>query len=156
MENAAVDYCKLIENLERYRGGQWLGELGGILPRIQESMIRLGQPDSEYGFFSLPDLEDRFELYCTLKDRIGEHDAYWSHYDTESSQSEMSGSLASDFSDIYFELKRGLDLLGVEGADTIDVMRLWQTGYSLYWGEQLVNARQHLCSILPGIKYEMQ
>ncbi len=156
MEKAAIEYCLVIENLATYRGEQWLAEIGGVLPQIQKSMTQYDDPNIEYGFFSLPDLEDRFKMYCMLKDRLGSYDEYWLHYDQQSVVGEMSGSLASDFSDIYFELKRGLNLLQIEGTSSADVFSLWQTGFILYWGEQLMSAQRHLSTILATIKRQLQ
>ncbi|MGR9106033.1 MAG: DUF5063 domain-containing protein [Gammaproteobacteria bacterium] len=147
MEDAARDFCLLIENLELYTDEQWLADVARILPRIQGSMTFLDDPDIEYSFFSLPDLEERFELYCKLKDRLRERDCYWMEYDSHSANEEMTGSLASDLSDIYFELKRGLNLARSGEAGKLDLLRLWQTGYILHWGEPLVNAQKHLFSL---------
>ncbi len=147
MINAAKEYCLLIEYLHNYSDEQWLADAARILPRIQASMAHLDQPNIEYSFFCVPDLEERFELYCRLKDRLGEHDAYWLEYDSYAVLEEMTGSLASDFSDIYFELKRGVNLLNSGNGDEADVLRLWQTGFILHWGQHLVNAQKHLLSL---------
>ncbi|MCI0655154.1 MAG: DUF5063 domain-containing protein [Methylococcaceae bacterium] len=156
MEEAARDFCLLIEHLDLYKDEQWLADVARILPRIQCCMTNLDDPDIEFSFFSLPDLEERFELYCRLKDRLGVHDSYWLEYDTSSSNQEMTGSLASDLSDIYFELKRGLNLLNSGDASKLDLLRLWQTGYILHWGEPLVNAQKHLFSLRIGHRYELR
>lgn len=156
MEEAARDFCLLVENLELYKDEQWLADLARILPRIQGSMTNLDDPDIEYSFFVLPDLEERFELYCRMKDRLGAYDHYWMEYDTGSISDEMTGSLASDLSDIYFELKRGLNLLRSGDATKLDLLRLWQTGYILNWGERLVNAQKHLFSLRTGHGYELR
>lgn len=154
MISAAKEYCLLVEHLETYKNDQWLADAARILPRIQTSMAYLDQPEIEYSFFVLPDLEDRFELYCQLKDRFGEDDAYWLEYDSNSLLEEATGSLASDFSDIYFELKRGLNLLNTGEGEDQDVLRLWQTGYVLNWGQHLLNAQKHLYSLRVDIQYK--
>jgi hypothetical protein len=153
MEEAARDFCLLIEHLKLYTDEQWLADLARILPRIQGAMANLDDPDIEYSFFTLPDLEERFELYCRLKDRLGAHDSYWLEYDASSASGEMTGSLASDLSDIYFELKRGLNLVNSGDGSKRDVLRLWQTGYILHWGEPLLNAQKHLFSLRIGHRY---
>ena len=144
MINAAKEYCLLIEHLETCKNDQLLADAARILPKIQASMVYLDEPNIEYSFFVLPDLEERFELYCRLKDRLGDDDVYWLEYDSHAVLEEMSGSLASDFSDIYFELKRGVNLLALGEGDETDVLRLWQTGYVLHWGQHLFNAQKHL------------
>lgn len=153
MEDSARDFCLLVEHVEMVRNEQWLADAARILARIQGAMSHLDDPDIEYSFFSLPDLEDRFELYCRLKDRIGEYDSYWLEYDANSKE-EMTGSLAGDLSDIYFEFKRGLNLINGGDATKLDVLRLWQTGYILHWGEHLLNAQKHLFSLRIDHRYD--
>lgn len=145
--NAARDYCLLIENVEIYETGQWLRDVARILPRLQTAMIHLDDRELEYSFFALPDLQERFELYCKLKDQLGESDVYMLEYDASDEKEEMSGSLASDFSDIYFELKRGLNLFlsGKENREA--ALTMWQSGYVLVWGRQLVDAQKYLFSL---------
>jgi hypothetical protein len=155
MINAAKEYCLLVEHLETYQNNQWLADAARILPRIQASMAYLDDSEIEYSYFALPDLEDRFELYCQLKDRFGDDDAYWLEYDSNAALEEITGSLASDFSDIYFELKRGLNLLNTGGGEDKDVLRLWQTGYVLNWGQHLLNAQKHLYSLRVEFQYKM-
>lgn len=156
MEEAARDFCLLIDHLELYKDEQWLADVARILPRIQSSMTHLDDPDIEYSFFSLPDLEERFELYCRLKDRLGAYDSYWLKYDRNLANEEMTGSLASDLSDIYFELKRGLNLMASGEATRLDLLRLWQTGYILHWGEPLINAQKHLFSLRIDHRYDLR
>lgn len=156
MEESARDFCLLVEHVEMVRDERWLADVARILARIQGAMTHLDNPDIEYTFFSLPDLEDRFELYCRLKDRLGVQDSYWLEYDTNLKNDEMTGSLAGDLSDIYFELKRGLNLTNTGDATKLDVLRLWQTGYILHWGEHLLNAQKHLFSLRIGNQYDLQ
>lgn len=156
MIDVAKEYCLLIEHMENYNDEQWLADAARILPRIQTAMAYLDQPDIEYSFFCLPDLEERFELYCRLKDRLGEHDGYWLEYDSHAVLEEMTGSLASDFSDIYFELKRGVRLLNSGDGDESDVLRLWQTGFVLHWGQHLANAQKHLMSLRVDSQYSSE
>ncbi len=154
MINAAKEYCLLVEHLETYKNSQWLADAARILSRIQACMAYLDQPEIEYSFFALPDLEDRFELYCQLKDRFGGDDTYWLEYDSSSLLEETTGSLASDFSDIYFELKRGLNLLNTGAGEDRDVLKLWQTGYILNWGKHLLNAQKHLYSLRVNVQFK--
>lgn len=156
MEEAARDFCLLIENIDHYKDEQWLADVARILPRIQSAMANLDNPNMEYGFFFLPDLEERFDLFCRLKDRLGERDAYWMECDMNPSTEEMTGSLASDLSDIYFELKRGIRLLKSGQAGKLDLLRLWQGGYIMHWGERLLNAQKHLFELRISSRYDLR
>ena len=145
---ATNDFCLLIEHIETYRRGDWLADVARILPRIQTAMTHLDGRKLEYGFFTLPDLEERFELFCRLKDQLGEDDSYWLEYDKCDNDQDKTGSLADDFADIYFELKRGLTLYEADKTNNSeDALIMWQTGYVLHWGQHLVDAQRHLFSL---------
>lgn len=145
--NAAKDFCLLIENVEHYDSHQLLADVARILPRLQSAMTQLDDLDLEYGYFCLPDLEERFEMYCRLKDQLGEYDPYMLDFDAADELEEMTGSLASDFADMYFELNRGLQLYNSATENRQDARTMWQTGYILLWGRQLGNAQKHLFSL---------
>ena len=145
--DAARDFCLLIEHVEIYENKEWLCDMGRLLSRLQMSMTHLDDRSIEYSYFSVPDLGERFELYCTLNDKLGESDAYMLEFDTHDDVNDMTGSLAGDFADIYFELKRGLNLNLSEDIKQEDSLVMWQTGYILVWGRQLVNAQKHLFSL---------
>lgn len=155
LEDAARDFCLLIEYVELYKDQQWLPDLARILPRIQSCMTHLDDLRMECSFFLLPDLEERFELYCRLKDRLGVHDSYPMEFEGNSAQDEMTGSLAADLSDIYFELKRGLNFANHTDTCKLDLLKLWQTGYLLHWGERLLNAQKHLFSLRIDHGYDL-
>ena len=118
-----------------------------LLSRLQMAITHLDDRSIEYSYFSVPDLGERFELYCKLSDKLGESDAYMLEYDSNDDVDDMTGSLAGDFADIYFELKRGLNLILAEDVEQEDSLVMWQTGYILVWGRQLVNAQKHLFSL---------
>ena len=147
LSNVAREFCLIIENVELYKNKTWLSDIARILSELQTVMESLDDSEIEYSYFALPDLEARFEMYCSLKDQLGDFDAYFLEYDWAGSEEEMTGSLASDIVDIYFELKRGLDLFdtGIEYWDSARTM--WQTGYLLIWGRHLANAQKHLSSL---------
>jgi len=111
------------------------------------AMTHLDDRKLEYGFFTLPDLEERFELFCRLKDLLGEDDSYWLEHDKCDDEFDQTGSLADDFADIYFELKRGLSLYEAGENNSQDALRMWQTGYFLHWGQHIVDAERHLFSL---------
>ncbi|CAK0772923.1 hypothetical protein CCP3SC15_4690002 [Gammaproteobacteria bacterium] len=60
-------------------------------------------------------------------------------------QQDPTGSLADDFTDIYFELKRGLKLL--EGGGTGNALALWKGSFLVHWGQHLVDAERQVYSL---------
>ncbi|MEO5342255.1 MAG: DUF5063 domain-containing protein [Gammaproteobacteria bacterium SHHR-1] len=140
----ARNYCHLIEHSDTE---QWLDDIAELLPQMHAAIARLGlRPRSED---ALPgeepvDLDQRFDLYVQLKSLLGDNDPYWMEYDGQDAQ-QMSGSLADDLTDIYCELKRGLEALGrTEEEAALPVLNGWRQGYQLHWGQHLLDAERHL------------
>ena len=57
--------------------------------------------------------------------------------------------LADDFTDMYFDLKFGLDLLKTEPAQAINV---WQCSFYMHWGQHLLDAESRLNAVVAGEK----
>ncbi len=113
-----------------------------MLPLIEGGMSSL-ELNVEYSFFVLPDLEYRFHMYTRLKTFLGELDNYALAGDGEDPD-DRSGSLADDFTDIYFELSRGLDLYDADPSDPMPALTIWHTGHVLHWGQHVCDARKRL------------
>lgn len=145
--SAARQYCMLIDHVPLKKG--WLCPLTMLLPRLHAAVARL----HEYGYgTNLPentDFDDRFEMFTELRRQLGDKDLYWLEFDDPGdpvTQGEhRTGSLADDLTDIYFDLKRGLNMLESSSADA--VAELWENGYRAHWGQHLVDAERHLYSL---------
>ena len=144
MAEAAKEFCRLIEHLLNGEARRWIVDMAAVLSRINSAMVLLVVPPLELCSPDLPDLEAKFDFFCRLKCRFGDHDAYRMMDDSDDDEEELTGSLASDLTDIYFELRRGLNRLKTETASREDVLKQWQCGYALLWGERLVDAQRHL------------
>jgi len=147
---AANEYCQLIEHVDRV-GGDWLETLSCILSNIHTAVLVMGQQSASTDArvqSSAVDYEQRFELYSQLRRLLGERDKYWLEFDTddddENGMVNMSGSLADDITDIYFELKSGLELLKTDPGHPARAATRWQSGFMLHWGQHLVDAERHL------------
>lgn len=150
LATAANEYCELIEHVDRV-GGDWLETLSCILSNIHTAVLVMGQQSEPAGSSvqqSNVDYEQRFELYSQLRRLLGERDKYWLEFDTdvedENGMVDMSGSLADDITDIYFELKSGLELLEKDPGHPARAATQWQSGFMLHWGQHLVDAERHL------------
>jgi len=144
LAHSANEYCHLIDGLDQVNG-EWLDNLSSLLPRIhaaisvvRENAIEHCPHDSEI------DLELRFELYTRLRKLLGDHDRYALDFDVPESMDGVSGSLADDFTDIYFELKKGLAMLDDPSSDLSRAIDIWYGGYLWHWGQHLVDAEKHL------------
>jgi len=144
LASSATEYCHLIDHLDQV-SGDWLDNLSSLLPRIHAAVSAL----PEHELKNCPhdpaiDLDCRFELYTRLRRLLGDHDGYVLDFDKPEELEDMSGSLADDFTDIYFELKKGLELLSTEPQALARAVDVWYGGYLWHWGQHLVDAERHL------------
>jgi len=141
----ASQYCALIESLDDGLRMP-LTQLNELLPRLHAAMAAVDSvQDDGRGELGI-DLDQRFELFSRLHRLLGDLDAYWMEYDVTPDRQEMSGSLADDLTDIYCELREGLDR--VQGQD--DARRTlgrWRDGFCKHWGQHVVDAERHLYAL---------
>ncbi|MGB5305245.1 MAG: DUF5063 domain-containing protein [Gammaproteobacteria bacterium] len=144
MVEIAQSYCRLIEQQGRIPGG-WLESLYQLLPQLHSAVTALNAYDTGDLPLLEVDLDERFELYSRLRKQLGERDSYWLEFDASPEQLHMSGSLADDLTDIYFDLKHGLELL--DEAWPQRAAQAWQSSYRAHWGQHLVDAERHLYAL---------
>jgi len=137
-------YCAVIESLDS-GDRKSLAQLNEILPRLHAAMTRISIPE-EGPYDANVDLDQRFELFSRLHRLLGDLDGYWMEFDVTPDRQEMSGSLADDLTDIYCELKNGLQRL--DGSDdTGRTVGGWRTGFCKHWGQHVVDAERHLYTL---------
>jgi hypothetical protein len=144
---SAREYCLTIDQVaDRH---DWLAAMFRILPQLHAAIVAMRDSGGGSTPPELADFDDRFDLFTQLREHLGELDLYWLEYDDPNEASmdgeHRTGSLADDLTDIYFELKRGLNMLDVAGPDA--VARLWEAGFKQHWGQHLVDAERHLYSL---------
>jgi len=149
MVDLAKAYCDLIDQAVTDPPPEgWLGNVAFLLPRINAAVTTLDDnPDS--GVTALPDIESRFELFSRLRDLLGELDAYWLEFDISSDDACRTGSLADDLTDIYCELKSGLDLVAPDpDHDGLSqAAATWRGTYRAHWGRHILDAQRHLMEL---------
>jgi len=144
MVGVAERYCELIE-CSANDSDEWLESLYQLMPQLHSAVTSLNAYDN--GELQVPgvDLDERFELYSRLRKRLGERDSYWLEFDALPEEMHMSGSLADDLTDIYFDLQHGLELMGEAWPHRAAAD--WQSSYRLHWGQHLVDAERHLYAL---------
>ncbi|MBL4783747.1 MAG: DUF5063 domain-containing protein [Porticoccaceae bacterium] len=143
LQKNATRFCFLIENRHDVDHQEWLTEISLILPRIHAVIGLLDNASNKSEcLFALSDIEERFELFCDLKKHLGKNDGY--EMGEELRDNELYGSLSDDLVDLYFEIKRGLDLIKVGEENLPAALSLWRDGFFLHWGKHLVDAQRHL------------
>ncbi len=138
----AERYCRWID-VSGEDQPHWLQEIARLLPRLEASIQSLQQlkADTEPSLF--PDLDARFELYTHLRKLLGDRDGYPLELD-EPGDTEITGSLADDLTDIYCELKHGLRFAEVAPEQ---VLKEWRRGFHYHWGQHLADAQRHLARL---------
>jgi hypothetical protein len=144
MVDVAVDYCRLIDAATS-RPDNWLEALYLLMPRLHAAVTALNACDSGDVPPVETDLDARFELYSRLRKVLGERDSYWLEFDAAPEEVHMSGSLADDLTDIYFDLRYGLDLLDEVWPQR--AAQAWRSSYRMHWGQHLVDAERHLYAL---------
>jgi hypothetical protein len=144
MVSVADDYCRLIDSIAE-SPDNWLESLFRLMPRLHAAVTALNAWDSGETQQSTVDLDERFELYSRLRRLLGERDSYWLEFDAAPEEIHMSGSLADDLTDIYFDLRQGLELLDEVWPQR--AAQAWQSSYRTHWGQHLVDAERHLYAL---------
>jgi len=141
----ARGFCHLIEDAEQ-AGADWLERVSCLLPRIHAAVVGLRRVAIDDAPQCLvPDYELRFGLFMRLHQRLGERDRYGLEFDAlGTGPCALTGSLADDLTDIYFELRRGLDVLDHDPDRPERAVSVWRSGFLQHWGQHLVDAERHL------------
>jgi hypothetical protein len=149
MATAARDYCDLIEGIELNDCTTCLERMARLLPRLHAAVSALpSYLPIPAVFTGADDLEERFEMFSRMRKALGSLDGYWLEYDRSQLDSDKSGSLADDFTDIYFDLKHGLEMLSANPKGFADAAASWKTSFRLHWGQHLVDAERQLYALL--------
>jgi len=143
MKVAATQFCELVDNFDSMDADSWLDQLGEILPGLQKAITELDQNQTLGLYEPAPDYDARFSLFTKLYDGLGERGGFDEEFDRADGQ-RLSGSLADDITDIYFDLKRGLGLLQENPNQPRIALQEWQSSFELHWRHHLVDAERQL------------
>jgi hypothetical protein len=143
MADVARRFCEHVEQFNPDDLDNWLREMVALLPQLDEAASSLGELHSLSVHERTVDDEARFELFTRLYEVLGERDGYDYEYDSLEGQ-RLSGTLADDITDIYFDLKRGLDLLEQYPGEPKIAASDWHQSYEFHWRHHLLDAERQL------------
>lgn len=143
MTEIARDFCAHVESFDAGQIDDWLHRMATMLPRLHEAARELGKMQSVNIHERNPEDEGRFELFTRLYEALGERDGYNYEFDARDGH-RLSGSLADDITDIYFDLKRGLELLDQYPAEPAIAASDWQQSFEFHWRHHLIDAERQL------------
>ncbi|MET9212249.1 MULTISPECIES: DUF5063 domain-containing protein [unclassified Nocardia] len=146
---SAREYCAVVEGL----GGEWEpAALARALVPVLAGLVAAGcaLPQVEPTSTAVPDFISRdrwFERFERLSEVLGRTDHYWSNLDLTTEAPVSAGSLADDLTDIWRDLRHGLDALDT-GSNWRDVVFEWRLSFIAHWGRHAVDALRPLHAAL--------
>ena len=143
MAEVSDRFCALVDDFDKVQPDVWLEQLADILPLLQSAITDLDQNETLGLYEPAPDYDARFALFTRLYEGLGERGGFDDEYDRQDGQ-RLSGSLADDITDIYFDLKRGLSLLRENPDKPRIAMQEWQSSFELHWRHHLIDVERQL------------
>ena len=154
MATVALEYCTLIETfvdgLEAFNPrNQWLAQMERLLPRLHVAVIALTADEENYDSYCFYDDDQRCELYLRLHSLLQLDRHLWSSNEEYLLpwRLQLCDRMADDLTDMYFDLKRGLDLLDYDPRQAASE---WQCSFYVHWGRHLLDAECWLHSVTCG------
>ena len=135
----AQAYCDAIDGMADLSLGEWLANVHVSLVGVYHAGLLL--PDVTPISDDVESTEGySLSLFESLRDYLGEHDVYrmvWDPLDLEDEA--ILTHLSYDLSDVYRDLKEGLDLIG-SGAHPADGIWHWRESFRMHWGRHATDA----------------
>lgn len=154
MATVALEYCTLIETfvdgLEVFNpGSQWLAQMERLLPRLHVAVIALSADGDDGDSYCFYDDDQRCELYMRLHCLLQLDRHLWSSNDEHLLpwRLQLCDRMADDLTDMYFDLKHGLELLD---HDPHQAASDWQRSFYVHWGRHLLDAECWLRAVVCG------
>lgn len=153
MVAAAMDYCHLIDHCHSDNSHSdssnryWLRRMEKLLPRIHTAVLYLHAPTVNRCVYDFPDDDQRCDLYMKLNELLLNDDILWSDFDRRDIKQCLSECLADDFTDIYFDLKKGLHLLHQHPKNPAIAVNIWHSSFYAHWGKHLMDAESWLHAV---------
>ncbi|MGW5435323.1 DUF5063 domain-containing protein [Nocardia asteroides] len=148
---SARAYCAVVEGLD----GEWepTALAHAIVPVLADLVVAgCALPRVETTSTSVPDFIDHerwYRQFTRLSEVFGRADVYWSNLDLTAAATAQAGagSLADDLTDIWRDLRQGLDAIDT-GSDWRDVVFEWRLSFLAHWGRHAVEALRPLHAAL--------
>jgi hypothetical protein len=142
--DAARGFCELVESADVLGKGQFIwttGERLAVLYAAGLALPRLAAMETEGSEDARPHDQARAALADRIRAKLGDLDDYRFVFDPyESHEPPVDGSLSDDLSDIYQDLKHGLDLY-TGGVSQGDAIWEWRVGFETHWGVHAAHAQ---------------
>jgi hypothetical protein len=148
MAFVAEEFCTLIDG---EHGGDWIGRLGKVLPRLHVAVTALSAPSKEGSATLVYDDVKRCDRYLGLSDDLQcdrqLRGAYAKMSVGPRRRQQLCERMADNLADMYFDLKHGLALLPNNPQRASEV---WQYSFYVHWGKHLLDAECWLRAVESG------
>ncbi|MGD8558060.1 MAG: DUF5063 domain-containing protein [Gammaproteobacteria bacterium] len=145
MANIARDYCQLIDSLSADTNSEiWIRQMGKLLPQLHTAIVLLESPRQYTYAHHLENDDIRCELFLRLNELFSKDHYLGGGFKKDELKRQMCESLAYDFTDMYFDLKRGLELLNLYPRQPNQAANDWRSSFFYHWGRHLVDAESWL------------
>jgi uncharacterized protein DUF5063 len=138
---AATKFIEVVDSAPDFETEVFLANASHSMAELYSVALALPTVETETtGTDEAPFQSDKWdELRCSLEKKIGTLGTYWTIFDFTEKQEPVQGSLAGDISEIYFDLKEGLNLEENDVAQS-DVLFDWRLAFRSHWGRHLLAA----------------
>jgi hypothetical protein len=148
MAGVTMDYCDLIDHCDHDGNSHyWLRRMEKLLPRLHSAVLYLQAPTLNHSVYDFPDDEQRCNLFMKLNELLLNDALLWSNFDRNDIKHCMCECLADDFTDIYFDLKKGLHLLKQHPENPALAINNWHNSFYAHWGRHLMDAESWLHAV---------
>lgn len=148
MATVVSEYCHLIDTFDDLgRDSLWLSQIAKMLPRLHVAVIALAPTTDSYRPHRFPDDDERIELYMRLHDVLQSDSTLKAVYGQSGLRQQCCDHLADDFTDMYFDLRLGLELLSI---NPVEATNLWLCSFYTHWGQHLLDAECRLRAVKTG------
>lgn len=145
----AQEYCHLIDGFPGVaQDHTWLSRMHQLLPRLHVAVLNLSQADLQCRGYLFPDDDQRCELYLRLL-RGMKAEAEDAGAGALRERGRLCDHLADDFTDMYFDLKDGLERYQ---EDPQLAIHMWLSSFYLHWGIHLLDAESRLHAVAPDAR----
>ena len=147
-------YCNLIDSCENMSKEEFVRAIGKTLGKLFAAAIELLEVRidvSEHYEAMTMSHDDWSKLFSSLRKKLGDDDGYWIVFDPYNEEAPVFTSLSDDLSDIYRDLRSGLDAFGKSERDSHEAVWIWQFGFQGHWGHHCSCAMRPISKLLEAM-----
>ena len=137
----AKRFCSVVDSASSMDRTEFVAQIYRILPKVIDEAISI--PEVESSDSPRKKFSQQWDgLYNSLKEKLGDWNAYHQTFDPTQDTEAIFGSLADDIADIYLDLQKGLAFIETSPVQPEDAIWTWRVLFYSHWGQHAMNALQ--------------